>query len=436
MIYITTIIFALLYNFLIFPILFLLAHLLALFNKKIRSGIVGRYQTNRSIREFRSQLPENTSIFLFHCASMGEFEHIRPVLRALKKKYPGCANVVSFFSPSGYNNVKTNESIDLTVYSPFDWWWPTWRFYQNLDPDLLLIAKYDVWPNQIWLATMSNIPTMLINATLQDNSGRINSFSTTFQKQLYHYFTLILAVDPSDAVNYEKLAPKHNIHVSGDTKYDQVLYRFGNRRTKSVIPETILANRKVFIAGSSWPEDETHLIPALQALATDYPQLLIIFCPHEPTADHLSGLREAAAPSAVRHLADISNYQSGEWVLIDRIGVLADLYAIADIAYVGGSFKQNVHNVLEPAVFGIPVLIGPVNLNSHEAQLLKNGNGCFEIRNSQEIEKTLQALLADPASTEDYGRKAQAVINGMGGATDRLLGEIERLQPATLSRHG
>ena len=168
-----TTIYFLLYNLIIFPILFVILHIAAAFNSKFRNGIGGRYNVLRDVREFIAPTDNRSAdIFLFHCASMGEFEHIKPVLRELKAQLPGSKAVVMFFSPSGYDNVKSAPGVDLFIYSPFDWWLPLLRLYWLLKPRALIVAKYDAWPNQIWMAKFLEIPRFLINATLYENSSR------------------------------------------------------------------------------------------------------------------------------------------------------------------------------------------------------------------------------------------------------------------------
>ena len=219
-----TAIYFLIYNLLVYPLAFAVFHIYALFNRKFRRGIAGRYRSFRRVKAFlRSLGPEKPEIFLLHCASMGEFEHARPLLRALKARRPESRTVVMFFSPSGYENVKSAPGVDLFIYAPFDWWWPVRRLFRALRPRALLIAKYDVWPNQLWMARSLKIPALLLNATLQKTSGRLHPALRWFQRTLYRRLTRILTISETDRDNYLRLARAEAVIAVGDTKYDQVI---------------------------------------------------------------------------------------------------------------------------------------------------------------------------------------------------------------------
>jgi 3-deoxy-D-manno-octulosonic-acid transferase len=416
----------LVYNLIVFPAMFVAIHFGALFSTKIRRGVVGRYRTYRRLHAFLKNFPNaERDVFLFHCASMGEFEHIKPLLRKLKKLRPDSQSVVMFFSPSGYENVKTAEGVDLFVYAPFDWFWPVWRFLKRLRPSVLIVAKYDTWPNLLWCAKQLGIPRFLVNATLYDSSSRLHFPLRQLLKPIYRSFNAIFAISENDRQNLLSLTDQSTVTVVGDTKYDQVLYRAEESRKLKLIPETIFQNRPVWVCGSTWSEDEAHVLPAAKALLQQFPQLLIVICPHEPTSSHLTQLESQLAAEKHLRLSSLNSAQTDiQFLLIDRIGVLANLYSIASVAYVGGSFKQNIHNVLEPAVYGIPVLFGPVNQNSHEAQLLKESGGAFEVQNTADILETLRHLLNQPEFLQRAGSNARNVVLTHAGATQKMLNAI------------
>ncbi len=418
-------IFMFLYNLLVAPVLIKFFHIAAILNPKIRKGVLGRYQVISKVREFISDIDvQSASIFLFHCASMGEFEHIKPLLIELKNRVATCKIVVMFFSPSGYENVKSAPGVDLFIYTPFDWWFPVHRLFRELRPRALLIAKHDVWPNQIWAARRLGIPRFLINATLYKSSRRLRPLTRWFLRPFYHQFTRILTISGQDKENYQKLADASRIDIVGDTKFDQVVFRSVESQKKVVLPAEILRSKQVFVAGSTWPEDEAYLIPALKKLVCSYPKLLTIICPHEPTAEHLQQLTTKLAPLQSCLYSELDAYQGQPIIIIDKIGLLANLYSAAHVAYVGGSFKQNIHNVLEPAVYGIPVLFGPVNENSYEAQLLKQEGGGLEVHSQSEIENHLQRILDDESYRLQVGRAAKKLVTENQGATQRTVTRI------------
>ncbi|RMF59700.1 MAG: hypothetical protein D6748_05825 [Calditrichaeota bacterium] len=416
-----TLLLGIFYNLVLFPIIFITAHLMALVHPKIRKGIVARYGVKRDVQHFLESLPtERPNIYLFHCASLGEFEHIKPFLRRLKEKHPNSKTVVMFFSPSGYEHTRDFPLVDLTIYSPFDWWLPTIKLFRALNPRALLIAKYDVWPNQMWAACRLGIPRILINATLHPQSRRLHFPAKWFLRPIYKHLDRVLAISELDSFLYQQLVDKDKITTVGDSKFDQVYTRYQESQQKRVLPQRMLEQKFVFVAGSTWEEDEEHLIPAIKNIIQINQDFLAIICPHEPTPEHLKELRNQLAPLPVCAYSRLNQYQGESIILIDGVGLLANLYAEAHVAYVGGSFKQNIHNVLEPAVYGIPVLMGPVNRNSIEAQMLKEARGAIEVGSSGDIVKMLERFLVDEEHRLKIGENARRVVLEHRGATERI----------------
>lgn len=421
-----TVLYALLYNIFIFPVLYLAFHLYAFFKSKYRKGIKGRYQSLKRISEFVEQPGMSSAdIFLIHCSSMGEFEHIKPFVRELKDQLPRCKIVVMFFSPSGYENVKSAPGVDLFIYTPFDGWFTMRQLFRILRPRALIIAKYDVWPNQVWASQSLGIPRFLINATLYGASGRLRPTVRWFIRGLYSSLNLVLTISEEDKAQFTKLIPADKIIVVGDTKYDQVIFRSEESRKKRVLPKFILESKRIFVAGSTWPEDEAHLVPALKHLTRGFSgKLLIIICPHEPTEEHLNQLSGQLKSLRACLYSQIDSYNGQPVIIINQIGLLANLYSVAHVAYVGGSFKQNIHNVLEPAVYGIPVLFGPVNANSREAQLLKETGSGIEVYSRQDIEIQLRKIFENEEYRLNAGRAARSLIEERRGATQRTVRQI------------
>jgi 3-deoxy-D-manno-octulosonic-acid transferase len=417
-----TTVFAIFYNLIFCPIFFILVHLAAPFHPKIRIGLFGRYKTNRVLRKaFKSV---SSAALLIHCASMGEFEHIKPFIHSFKRQLPDSRIIVMFFSPSGYENVREFPGVDLFIYSPFDWWLPVLRTYRAVKPSALIIAKHDVWPNQIWIAHLLKIPCLVINASLHDGSKRLRPISRFFHKMIYDKLDRIITISENDCKNYRKFIAAEKIVIAGDTKFEQVILRMEESKKKEVLPDKIWRDKKVIVAGSIWPEDEEYLLPAFKVLLEKHGDLLIILCPHEPTDFHLSTLKERLLPMAVCLYSELGGYKEERIIIIDKIGLLATLYSIACAAYVGGSFKQNIHNVLEPAVYVIPVIFGPVNRNSHEAQLLKECGGGIEVHDSVEMTDVLNRFLTDEFYRRKIGAMANKVVMENTGATQRTIDAI------------
>ncbi len=405
------------------PIIYIFIYILAIFNVKIRQGLIGRHLLFAKLRQ-SSSLFQNHPVIVLHCASMGEFEHTKPFLLEFKRSNSKFRIIVIFFSPSGYENIKSFSAVDLFLYSPNEWFFSIWRFIRKVKPKVWVIAKHDVWPNQLWFAHFFKIPIFLINASLHRQSSRMNKLTLSFNRSIYQYFTKVMAVSENDRRNLSRFIDSDKLEVVGDTKYDQVLYRRDESQKVKIIPPNLLQNRWVFVAGSTWPADQEHLIPAVKSLILKYPHFLTILCPHEPTTHHINDLKSQLASKEYILLSDITSYSNQPFIIINRIGVLANLYGLGKAAYVGGGFKQNVHNVLEPAVYRIPVLFGPVNQNSHEAQLLKAHRGGWEVNNTVDLENTLNRFILNDIYRQECGLFAYRIVERNLGATKKMVNSI------------
>ncbi|MGH1364240.1 MAG: 3-deoxy-D-manno-octulosonic acid transferase [Calditrichia bacterium] len=417
------ILFLIFYNIIVLPLLALAAHVAAMFSKKIRRGVLGRYQSLRKIRAFRQLFPSDTKMFLVHCASMGEFEHTRPVLQKLKEAFPESKTIVMFFSPSGYENRQETPGVDLFIYTPFDWAFTMRRLFRAVNPAALLIARYDVWPGQVIQAQFSGIPAILVNASIYKKSSRLTPWLLGIQRLIYRHLSAVLAISTEDGQRFALLISAEKISVTGDTKYEQVLARRDEITKDPLVPEKVSANKVVFVAGSSWSEGEAHFIPALKAHAGN--KFLTLICPHEPTEEHLFHLQQQLSPLKSIRLSEIDSYYDEQIILIDRIGILANLYKLADFAYVGGGFKQNVHNVLEPAAYAIPVLFGPNNENSREAQLLKASGGGIEVLGQTAFDKAFEILIGNKEVRVEKGIAAFSIIEKNLGASGNTINAIQ-----------
>ena len=420
----------LMYNLIWFPLMIAGFHLLSLFDAKIRRGLRGRYGNLQRVRQFVATGPSCRHRFLIHCASMGEFEHIKPVIAGLREAYPDCQTVVMFFSPSGYEHVQASALVDLVIYAPVDGWRGVRRLFAALNPQLLLVARYDAWPNQLWAAQAMHIPRVLINAMMHDHSRRMHVLARPFMRTVYGAFDRILCISPHDAQKYRAIAGSAQVEVAGDTKFEQVIARSEAARDHPLLPAQLAHGRIVLVAGSTWPEDEQQLLPAFGEVRGSTAGLLLIIVPHEPTPAHLSGIRRRLGDIPACLLSAIDDYNDQPAIIVDRIGVLATLYALADIAYVGGSFRQNIHNVLEPAAYGVPVLMGPVNANSHEAQLLKGSGGGIEVDGAVSLAHALRRLISDRSYRQTCGDASRELVAAHRGATARVLAAIKPLLQA------
>jgi 3-deoxy-D-manno-octulosonic-acid transferase len=408
------------YNYLVTPLSVLVFFIASLFSAKIRKGFYPRFSTIRALLSWlEKEKPEGQRI-LFHAASFGEFEHIRPVLQILKEKFR-TINIVTFFSPSGYENANESENLDFHLYMPVDR--PAnWRkIYQAVNPSLIIVAKWDVWPAQVWMAKAMNIPIYLINASLREGSRRTKIGIQTFLKYVFRDYAAIYAASEVDGKRISYYYPDCKVELAGDTKYDQVVLRKKKAQSQNLLPVNWLQDYLIFMAGSIWPEDEVHLFPALMKLLKQENKLRLVLVPHQPDQKSIQNIW------GVKKFSTITDLRDERIIVVDLIGYLAGLYCHAQLAYVGGSFRQGIHNIMEPAVFGIPVLFGPVHDDSNEAVQMAKNNGGLVVTNHKLVYKTIKSLLDNRNYRESLGKKAETFALRNTGASVHLINSWRHL---------
>ncbi len=415
-----------LYNFIVVPLLWFVFRLGGLLNKKIRRGINGR---KNLFRDLQSQIEKlsGTKRIWFHASSLGEFEQAKPIIAAIKQRDPRIDIVATFFSPSGFDNSRNYKSASIISYIPFDSYRNVRRFIDAVRPDAAVMVRYDIWPNMIFALREKNIPTMIANATMKANSARVLPILRSFHRTLYNNFSHILTVSRNDLNAFRQFGAEHPVmDAIGDSRFDQVMLRSTDARQKNLLSPSIIGNRKVFIVGQSWSEDDDVIIPVILKLQDLIPSLLTIIVPHEPTVEHLEEVESKLnGKITFRRFSELNNYAGEKVILIDSIGILVALYKYANVVYVGGSFQQGIHNVLEPAVFGVPVIYGPKHTNSQEAVELAARGGGFVISDHKTLYRTLRTLLDDEVLRERSGTICSTFVNENCGATERFLRYLE-----------
>ena len=334
------------YNYFILPVLYAALRIAGLFNTKIKNGINGRKRVYENIIIAATSINKNKKLIWFHSSSLGEFEQAKPIIEKLKQEKD--VNIlVTFFSPSGYENSKKYPYADLISYIPFDSKFNTQKFVSIIKPALTVIMRYDLWPNIIEELNKNNIPIFLVDATLRSNSPRKFPIIKSFHKILFGYLTKILTVSESDANQFRTFGiNENNVSAVGDTRFDRVYQRSLQAKEKRLISYNVLNNKKVFVAGSTWEQDEEVIFPALMKLAEVDKNILMIIAPHEPTLLHLEKIEnEFAGKLKTIRFSHLNTYTDERIIIIDSIGILLTLYTYANVAYIGGSFQQNIHNV-------------------------------------------------------------------------------------------
>ena len=411
-----------------FPFLTGAARLAALGSPKIRTYFTLRKNLIAQIEQKLSshQCP-SLSVWV-HAASVGEFEQARPVIERLKQQDPACSIVISFQSPSGYNIRKDYPQADAVFYHPVDSPGNARKLVKLVKPDIVMIMRYDFWINHLLAARKYGAKLILVGAVLQDHSIYFKPLANRFYRQVFQLFDQICTVTENDRQKFARTFGINKALTAGDPRFDQVWNRSRNRKEQHKL-KSLYRGKTVLVAGSTWEKDEEILLTAyLQA----HDNLSLIIVPHETDANNIHRIETDLLSHAIDYhlLTKLpEDFSPASVLVVDAIGFLVELYALADIAYVGGGFGINVHNTLEPAVYAIPVLFGPNHHNSPEAEALIALKGATEIRNESELEQAIRHLLSDTEQRKNQGEIAGRYVRERLGATEiitRMIMELTR----------
>jgi 3-deoxy-D-manno-octulosonic-acid transferase len=415
----------LVYNIFVVPLLKFLVLIGKLFNPKIRTGIEGRKKLYENLIIDLTGIDRKKKMIWFHSASMGEFEQAKPIIEKIRAD-KDVNIIITFFSPSGYTNSLKYPYADVVAYFPYDTPMMTARFLNLVRPNLVIFMRYDIWPNMIWQLQKKNIPSFIVDATMREKSLRKLPLANSFHKSVYSAVTGILTVSENDENNFRDFnITGTKIESVGDTRFDRVYQKSLAAKEKKIFKDGFFSGRKVIVLGSSWESDQEVMFPALIKLMRVDPELIAIIVPHEPTIIHLEEIENGFSGryDTIR-FSYLNNYNGERVIIIDSIGILLTLYNYAHLAYVGGSFKQGIHNVLEPAVYGIPVMYGPKHENSQEAVYLAKIGGGIVVRNKKEAYKAIRKIFSDETVRLRTGAICSGFVRQNVGATDKILEKI------------
>jgi len=408
----------LLYNLFLF-LYGIAIRIVSFFSPKAKLWIDGRKDILATIE--RAFINKNEQRIWIHCASLGEFEQGRPVIEALRKQYPETKIVLTFFSPSGYEIRKNYEGADYVFYLPMDGFQAANRFLDAVNPKLVLFVKYEFWYHYLHEVKVRKIPTLLIAAAFRKEQIFFKNYGGFF-REILKCFSQILVQDDASKNLLAGIGFDRNVSVAGDTRYDRVAEIASAARP---LPEIDLfkGGSKLFIGGSTWPADEQIVQQLLPQLPADWK---MIIAPHEIDAAHLKSVQVLFGEQAILFSEWKLNTKPEKRVLIiDNIGMLSSLYRYGDIAFVGGGFnKGGIHNVLEPAIFGLPVLTGPVYHKFVEAVALVDAGFVFPISDSTAAAIVLNALF-DDSKRNKIKLGLDDFMQSHIGATDKILHLIE-----------
>ncbi|WP_017497764.1 3-deoxy-D-manno-octulosonic acid transferase [Flavobacterium sp. WG21] len=388
--------------------------IVALFSPKIKLFVEGRKNVFTILEE---KIKPSDKTIWFHSASLGEYEQGLPVIEKIKEKYPAHKIIVTFFSPSGYEVRKNNTTAAVTLYLPLDTKSNAKKFLKLAHPELAFFIKYEFWLNYLNELEKSQTPTYLISGIFRDNQMFFKWYGGFYRKAL-KAFTYFFVQNENSKEKIKSIG-FDNVIVSGDTRFDRVNAILERDNTLDFI-EKFKNNTPTIIIGSSWPKDEVLLAEYINQASED---VKFIIAPHNIKSDQISSLKAQITKSTIlfseKENADLSSYNV---FIIDTIGLLTKIYSYGTIAYVGGGFgNPGIHNILEPATFGIPIVIGPNYSNFAEATELVALKGCLVISNNQELKQTLDRLLQDKAFLEEKSQICKSYIQNNKGATNSIM---------------
>ncbi len=405
---------------------------------RARVGLVTRVQAQaRTVR-----IPARPLVWV-HAPSVGEGLQARPVIQSLRDAHPDWQFAYTFFSPSA-ERFAASIRADITDYLPFDRAADADAMLDALQPSVVVFSKLDVWPVLVERAVARDIPVALISATLAEHSGRRGWWSRQLLRSAYQALDRVGAIDAANAARLETLGVRPQaVTLTGDTRFDQVWARAHQVDRTSPLLTALASQTPTLVAGSTWPADEAVLLAAWGTRGDTTPNTddartssarRLIIAPHEPTAAHLTPIEGWASASGWR-LQRLSRIEAepslatdADVVLVDRVGVLGDLYAVADVAFIGGGFHSaGLHSAIEAAAFGVPVVFGPQHHMSREARLLLDAFAAHAVGESGELRAQLAAWLHDDVARRTAGAAAREVVRRERGATERSVALIEEL---------
>lgn len=397
---------------------------------RVRENLAARRGWEARLRRDLAALPAGGGALVWiHCASMGEFEAIRPLARTLRRE--GLRVALSFFSTSGPRHLRGEIEADLVAYLPFDTPWSARRFVRCLNPGLAIVTKHDLWPNHLLAAARRGVPLWFINANFHARSRLASRWLRPFHRALLARFAWIATVSPVMAARFHELLAGLAVEISapGDSRFDRVVERARESRAAERLPEAFRQGGPLLAAGSTWEPDELALLPAFAALRARVPGLRLLLVPHEPRGPQLERLERqleglGLAGLRLSALEEGGRYRDQPVLIVDQVGLLAGLYAAAQAAWVGGGFTTGVHSVIEPAAFGLPVLFGPRHHVSQEAQDLLARGGAGEVAGPEEAAAWLERLFTDEEARRTMAEASAALVRERTGATTVLAARV------------
>ena len=397
--------------------------------KAIRAFRERRGVLDRFAAWAREQRDPSRPLLWFHAPSYGEGLQARPVIERLRAKRPDIQLAYTFFSPSAEGFAR-GLPVDVADYLPFDTRYNARRLVEAVRPSALIFSKLDVWPRLSEVCHAAHVPLGIVSATMSAAAGRRQPLARALLRRAYGSLSAVGAIASEDAERLVQSGVRREVvEVTGDTRYDQVWTRATAPSPNRALVDSLRHDRPTLVAGSTWPADEDTLLPAWLEVREHDPHVRLLIAPHEPTPSHLQSIEGWAADNGLT-LCRVEAAHAGraDVILVDRLGILGDLYSLGRAAFVGGGFgTAGLHSVLEPAAFGVPVLFGPHHANSRDAELLIEADAASTVRNASDAAHVIGRWMGSEALARAAGDAARAVVERGLGAADRAYDLVMRL---------
>ena len=414
------------YNIL-YPVFLFFVFFLSIFNKKIRVGLAGRFESIYILNKYFNQDNIKCNIYWFHCSSYGEYLQVEQIINGLKKKDNNSIILLSFFSPSGFVNCK-NDNVDCKIYLPFDFLWTIKKAIKIVSPNAIVLANNDIWYNFLNVSQSMNIKTYLIGA--ESKRFYKNKFSAAyyFYKPIYFSFSKIFAVDENDQkdiFNYLKNKTISEIPITGNPRFDQVIQRSKKQHERDKID---ISKRADILLMASMHKEDRNMILAQLIKYLKNTNIQVYWISHEPNSQENKYLcnifnRNSLSTEVIDSIQSIGQIDS-RVVIINAVGVLADLYWTTKVAYVGGGFSSGVHNLMEPAVAGVPMIFGPRYKKFKEAVEIVSQNAGLSISKSIDFNKFLDFYFNSKENLTHSSKSARNIILNHSGASVKILNHL------------
>ncbi|MBK7626831.1 MAG: 3-deoxy-D-manno-octulosonic acid transferase [Bacteroidales bacterium] len=395
----------------------ILAHIIAPFNSKAKLWAEGRKNWEKKITD---KIKPGERTMWIHCASLGEFEQGRPVIEALREEIPSLKIVLTFFSPSGYEIRKNYAGADCIIYLPSDTPGNSSKFIKLVNPEFVIFVKYEFWNNYISAVYEKDIPLYLVSGIFRPGQSFFKWYGSFFRKMLRKFEKIYVQDERSQGLL--KGIGLTNSEVAGDTRFDRVKQLTGTAREIPQL-EHFRGKEKMFLAGSSWKPDEEIIA---QYINNSPDKMKWVFAPHEIDSAHIDRLEKLFSVKVARFSQFSEKSADARVLIIDNIGMLSSAYKYASIAAIGGGFGKGIHNILEPACWGIPVLFGPKYKKFKEAVDLINAKGAMTFDSFEKFSDILDNWLSDELFYLKSAKTAGEYVNNNTGATDVIIKEIIR----------